>query len=264
MMIVPEFYRVKSGDTLTRIAQAFGTTIAFLVQINGIRDPNRIRVGQQLRLRRLPRQLGGLSRKYEVGSRGPGAVSNGRGDPGGVSYGSYQLASRLGRPADFLGAEGQKWQQRFAGLLPGTSAFSEVWRKCAAEAPAAFEQAQHRYIERTHFEPQCRLIMERCGVNIAGYSRALQDVVWSTAVQHGPATRIVVSALEAMHPNGADRDFEQELIKAIYAERGRRLVDGRLAHFRSSSHDVQVGVTRRLEDERLDALRMLKAEVSAS
>ena len=43
-------YTVKSGDTLSRIAAANGTTVAKLVEINGIKNPNLIRVGQVLRL----------------------------------------------------------------------------------------------------------------------------------------------------------------------------------------------------------------------
>lgn len=43
-------YTVKSGDTLSRIAAAHGTTVAKLVEINGIKNPNLIRVGQVLRL----------------------------------------------------------------------------------------------------------------------------------------------------------------------------------------------------------------------
>jgi murein DD-endopeptidase MepM/ murein hydrolase activator NlpD len=43
-------YRVQPGDTLARIARRFGTTVAILVQLNGITNPNLIFVGQALRL----------------------------------------------------------------------------------------------------------------------------------------------------------------------------------------------------------------------
>ncbi len=43
-------YRVQPGDTLARIARRFGTTVAVLVQLNGITNPNLIFVGQALRL----------------------------------------------------------------------------------------------------------------------------------------------------------------------------------------------------------------------
>jgi LysM repeat protein len=39
-------YRVKRGDTLYAIARAHGTTVSELVRINGIANPNLIRVGQ--------------------------------------------------------------------------------------------------------------------------------------------------------------------------------------------------------------------------
>ena len=39
-------YTVKSGDTLSRIAAKYGTTVAKLVEINGIKNPNLIHVGQ--------------------------------------------------------------------------------------------------------------------------------------------------------------------------------------------------------------------------
>lgn len=43
-------YAVKSGDTLSRIARRCDTTVARLVELNQIADPNLIRVGQKLRI----------------------------------------------------------------------------------------------------------------------------------------------------------------------------------------------------------------------
>ena len=43
-------YKVKSGDTLSKIANRFGTTYQELARINGISNPNRIQVGQIIRL----------------------------------------------------------------------------------------------------------------------------------------------------------------------------------------------------------------------
>lgn len=43
-------YTVQSGDTLSRIATRFGTTVAHLQSLNNISNPNLIRVGQVLRV----------------------------------------------------------------------------------------------------------------------------------------------------------------------------------------------------------------------
>ena len=43
-------YTIRSGETLSRIATALGTTVEALCRENGISDPNRIAVGQVLRV----------------------------------------------------------------------------------------------------------------------------------------------------------------------------------------------------------------------
>ncbi len=43
-------YTVKSGDTLSKIAVKFKTTVGILARINRIADPNRIYVGQRLKV----------------------------------------------------------------------------------------------------------------------------------------------------------------------------------------------------------------------
>jgi len=43
-------YTIKSGDTLSGIAAAHGTTWRVLAELNGIKDPSRLRVGQVLTL----------------------------------------------------------------------------------------------------------------------------------------------------------------------------------------------------------------------
>ena len=46
--------------------------------------------------------LGQTSSKYEAGNRGISTISTGRGDHGGVSYGAYQLSSKMGTLQKFL------------------------------------------------------------------------------------------------------------------------------------------------------------------
>lgn len=50
----PTIYTVKSGDTLSKIANTYGTTVDTLVEINAIQNRNLIRVGQVLMLQDTP------------------------------------------------------------------------------------------------------------------------------------------------------------------------------------------------------------------
>ena len=46
-----EYYVVQKGDNLTKIANKFNTTVDWLVDVNNIKDPNKIYVGQKLRVK---------------------------------------------------------------------------------------------------------------------------------------------------------------------------------------------------------------------
>ncbi|MET0361881.1 MAG: LysM peptidoglycan-binding domain-containing protein [Sphingobium sp.] len=277
------YYQVMAGDTLGSVAARFGATVGAIRAANGIRNADRITVGQRLVIppattsiaqspapvppelspggSRIPgRQLGDLSRKYEVAKGGPGTVSSGKGDRGGVSYGTYQMASKMGRPAEFLSQEGAPWAAEFAGLVQGTPAFSTCWKSVAAREPDAFQAAQHGYIARTHYGVQLAFVKARTGQNLASCSAAMHDVLWSCAVQHGPSSTIVVKALETLAKKVGDAGFDKDLIQAVYAERGRRREDGVLAYFSGSSKAVQDGIAARFRCELKDALDLLAAE----
>lgn len=46
----PQTYQIARGDTLSALARKFGMSVDQLVALNGIKDPNRIYAGQQLRI----------------------------------------------------------------------------------------------------------------------------------------------------------------------------------------------------------------------
>jgi LysM repeat protein len=48
------YYRVKAGDSLSRIAAWYGTTVWYLASVNHIANPNRIYAGQWLKVPCLP------------------------------------------------------------------------------------------------------------------------------------------------------------------------------------------------------------------
>ena len=206
-------------------------------------------------------ELGKLSAKYETGGRGPGTVSSGAGDPGGVSYGSYQMASKMGVPTRFVTQAGFRWLQDFQNLTAGTSPFTAVWKRIAAAETDAFQAAQHAYIKKTHYDQLVTKILCDDKLDVNTRSGALQNVVWSTAVQHGPGTPIVHRACTNVSCPTTDPKYDELLIRAIYAERGRKKPDGNLAYFSKSSPNVQQGVSNRFKNELQDALAMLAKEV---
>lgn len=205
--------------------------------------------------------LGALSERYETGGRGPGTVSSGAGDPGGVSYGSYQLAGNLGRPQQFLANEGRAWAAEFGGASPGSASFTATWKAIAAREPETFKAAQHAYIQRTHYDVQVAHVQAATGLDLSTRSAALKDVAWSTSVQHGPETNAIVKAMAKVEAQGVkpsdDQAYDRALINAIYDERGKRDASGGLAYFTSASAQVQASVAARFGDERRDALAML-------
>jgi murein DD-endopeptidase MepM/ murein hydrolase activator NlpD len=292
-------YTVKPGDTLSKIAKNNGISTAQLLQANPqISDPNKIKVGDVITLpngaldlttdttkplppitptptptpttssssagalgEALADALGELSAKYETGGRGPGTVSTGTGDPGGVSYGSYQMATKMGTVARFVAQTGFPWAQDFQGLAPGTAPFTACWKRIAAAETTAFQRAQHAFIKKSHYDLLAAKILNDDGLDVNTHSRALQDVVWSTAVQHGGATPIFHRAIANCTAKPADTNFDEQLIRAVYAERGKKKPDGNLAYFSKSSPSVQAGVAKRFRNEEQDALAMLAKEV---
>jgi hypothetical protein len=201
------------------------------------------------------RELGKLSEKYESNGN-PGAVSSGNGDPGGVSYGTYQLTT--GNVQRFLQSPvGLRWADEFQGLVPGSKEFGEIWKEIAQQDPTTFGDAQHTYIKITHFDPMVKNLESTIGLDITHQSAALQDVVWSTSVQHGPNAVVIQNALAGQD---ASKMTDKEMIVAIYNERGRTDANGLLVYFRSSSLAVQRGVANRFKNEMQDALGMLDSD----
>lgn len=214
----------------------------------------------------LPR-LGALSEHFESGNRGPGAVSSGAGDPGGVSYGIWQLSSRVGTAAAFVAAEGAGWRADFAGAAPGTPAFSAAWRAIAAREPDPFAAAQHAFIERTHYRPAVAAVLKRTGLDLDARHGAVRDVTWSVAVQHGGAATILaagVARADAAHAReGAG--YDRALVEAIYAERSAYVlrVASRAGLGTAQGRTLQ-GVTRsRYPAELKAALAMFEASAFA-
>lgn len=181
-------------------------------------------------------QLGSISSKYESGSGGPGTISTGKGDPGGASYGTYQLASRTGTLQSFLKTSG--YQSQFKGMQPGTAPFNAQWKDLAGSDPK-FGDAQHSFIEKNNFAP-VRSYADKLGIPA---TPGVNEALWSMGVQHGKATSIVSKAgIQSGMP-------EPQIINKLY--------DARSDYVRgldSLSPGMKQNVLDRYDQERQDVL----------
>jgi hypothetical protein len=190
---------------------------------------------------------GMLSRHFESGEQ---CDAIGYDRHGGTSYGTYQISSRQGTMdqfIDFLRQEIPAWAERLkqAGPMDTGStqgAMPSTWRAIAGEEPDLFAELQHRFVTQTHYLPALKNILEQTGLEEDLFSAPLQEVLFSTAVQHGPtgAGEIFKRALENIDP-GDSTHLTSRLMDQIYEIRKTR--------FSSSSSQVQAAVANRLSRE---------------
>jgi hypothetical protein len=184
-----------------------------------------------------------LSAKYES-SGNIATIARNAGDIGGASYGKYQFATNTGSANSFA-----RWYGgALSGKVAGTSGFDAAWKAEARNNPKKFEQAQHQYIANKFYTPALKNIKSKTGVDFSSYPLAVQNVIWSVAVQHGVggAARLFKNA--GVHKG----DSARQIIAKVYNE---RMNVGK--YFSSSSGSIQRSVQNRFARERQDALNML-------
>ena len=159
-------------------------------------------------------RLGFLSEKYEVGKGGAATISSGVGDKGGKSYGSWQLASQVGTLSAFLNSkEASPFAPMLKSVKLASTQFDEIWKKFAKTQHDAFENAQHAFIKRTHYEPAAQYAASK-GFDMS--NEAIQNMIWSGSVQHGNVKKIIANV--AKYHQSALGDIDST-IKAFYEER---------------------------------------------
>ena len=198
-------------------------------------------------------KLGTLSAKWESGNRGPATISTSIHDPGGTSYGTYQISTKHGYITDFLKYEGAQFCEYFEAFKPGTADFDKQWKHIAHANPNAFHQAEHSFIKRTHFLPFIRRLENNVQFNVLEFSPVIQDVIWSTAVQHGPNSQIINNAFRSVPIHNLS---EHDIIKTIYAERSKMRGD-KLYYFPRIKDNWKNHLTNRFYEERNEALYQL-------
>lgn len=209
-----------------------------------------------------PAGIGSLAARFESGDSGVDAIGYDR--TGGTSYGLYQISSRAGTMRsfiDFLGDRAPDLAGRLAAVGPSNTggragAMPAEWKRIAAEDPVRFARLQHDFITESHYLPAVQGIYDETGVDITKHSRALKEVLWSTAVQHGPrgAVRIFSKVINHSKDDGVNTRAK-DVIDGVYSSRARQ--------FGQSTPQVQGAVQGRFQEERAMALAMLAEDRSS-
>lgn len=207
--------------------------------------------------------IGKLSARFESGGDGIAAI--GYDSTGGTSYGKYQIASRVGSMKsflEFLDNEAPDISKRLRKAGPANTgsrrgAMPDEWRAIAKEQPERFEQLQESFIHESHYKPALSAIEKSTGIDSSSLSAAMREVIWSTAVQHGPAgaARIFARA-DGLSGKSTDAAYERKLINNVY--------NVRAGQFGSSTRQVREAVQSRFRQEKQLALNMLEGQSSAN
>ena len=206
--------------------------------------------------------IGKLSAQFESGEDGISAI--GYDGTGGTSYGKYQIASKVGTMTDFLkflDTEAPDIAKRLRNSGPANTgsrhgAMPDMWRKIAEEQPERFERLQESFATESHYKPALANILKNTGLEEDSLSAAMREVIWSTAIQHGPtgASRIF-SRADGMSGKSSDPNYERKMISNVYKIRA--------GQFGSSTPAIRASVQNRFKKEEVLALSMLDNDTSA-
>ncbi len=255
--VTTEDYTVQAGDTLSKIGARFDISVEEIVRENQLKSPDRIYVGQELVIpppeKYLgPEEEGKLSRKGialfarsladpEFGEICRAFESNNDiaaradipGDPGGVSFGCYQVSSKT-MPAfrrflksslddsslnDEVRTVARKALTGFGDHATASDDFHTAWREVSRTDPRDFGFLQQLFIIQSHLEPTL-VEANKLGFPI---SREMAEVYLSISVQHSPGGvgEILRGALEKAPP---ETSSVSDITSALYESR-RAYVD---------------------------------------
>jgi len=200
-------------------------------------------------------ELGRLSAQYESARAGSFAI--GCDSAGGASYGRFQIATKVGTMDAFLSFCSRRFPLVHERLNRVRSdmgdrhgVFARTWIELAEQRQ--IQQAEYEFIFPTHYTPSYDRL-DKAPQEVVNRWASLREVLWSTAVQHGPggAPRIFNFAAGV----GLDRDDKASVSAYVVRIYDRRR--GRLARL---TEREQTAVSYRYDREQADALKMLEAE----
>lgn len=141
------------------------------------------------------------------------------------------------------------YSEYFKGTVPGTPAFSALWKKAPLSFPN-FAEDQHEFIKKTHYAPQVAFLKEK-GIDLENRGNAVQDAVWSTSVQFGPHTSLIAKSLQGKK---VDEMTDADIVSVIQDYK----IANNNVFFKSSSPAVRTSTLNRAKNEKRDLLNMIQ------
>jgi hypothetical protein len=205
-------------------------------------------------------KIGKVSEKWESGGRGSGVVGW---DPGGgTSYGKYQIASKVGSTKAFLnfaekaGRGDVAKKLRESGFESDTGSTSgksvDVWKQMAASGELG--DLEHQFIKSQSYDVAMKGLSPELQKRVGG-SKALQEMLWSSAVHHGGGGKGTAGAAGIFGEVYKEGMSDEDLIKGVYANRATRF-GNQPENIRKSIQNI------RFPQEQATILAMRQAEMA--
>lgn len=194
---------------------------------------------------------------HESGKEGIRAA--GPDSKGTISYGKWQLNDGSGSYREWLASianRDETGREIAAKLMPfakkgvNQKAALAAYKELAGKYGEYMEATQYEYIHKTHYQFALDRIKSPALRQEIDGNRALQEMLFSTAVQHGGA-----GAASILNKSWKDGASLEDFIRAVYQRRG--------GNFPSSSAQVQAAVKNRYKDEVQEVLGILNGAMPA-
>lgn len=189
--------------------------------------------------------LGDTVKSYESGNSGVATVSGGVGDQfGGVSYGTYQLASKTGTVDRFV--KQSIFAKDFQGLVPGTPKFTAQWKYLARTQTVALHKAEWEFIKKSHFDSARSYANE---LKLPS-TPAIDEALWSMSIQHGKVKVIILNAWKSLPKEVT----EEQIITSLYSAR-EQYIKGLKLPLQTKKSIIE----NRCNKEKLDVMTLLQS-----
>lgn len=136
--------------------------------------------------------IGHIAEKFESANQGPGLIADNPKDPGGASFGIYQLSLKSGTLREFVNTS--IFRDRLSDKVLGTPEFKTVWKQIAQGFPFEFRSDQYVFVFQRLFLPVTLLAAYS---NYLTSSTKVQEALFSIAVQHHNYPEIIYGAIAA-------------------------------------------------------------------